>query len=94
LFHFLTDQSCIADQKTVEDKIEARELARIIEAFLDTLTAKERVIFMRRFVYTFLRVPAAVHNVVRKVVTDFSVFHVQFPYALFGTTPIPCCPTL
>ena len=35
----------------VEDEIEARELARIIEAFLDTLTAKERVIFMRRYAY-------------------------------------------
>ena len=36
-------EGCIADQKTVEDEIEARELARIIEAFLDTLTVKERV---------------------------------------------------
>ena len=44
-------EGCIADQKTVEDEIEARELARIIEAFLDTLTAKERVIFMRRYAY-------------------------------------------
>ena len=32
-------------------EIEARELARIIEVFLDTLTAKERVIFMRRYAY-------------------------------------------
>ena len=39
----------IADQKTVEDEIEARELARIIEAFLDTLTVENRVIFMRRY---------------------------------------------
>ena len=44
-------EACIADQKTVEDEIEARELARIIEVFLDTLTAKERVIFMRRYAY-------------------------------------------
>ena len=44
-------EGCIADQKTVEDEIEAKELARIIEAFLDTLTAKERVIFMRRYAY-------------------------------------------
>ena len=44
-------EGCIADQKTVEDEIEARELARIIEAFLDTLTAKERAIFMRRYAY-------------------------------------------
>ena len=39
----------IADQKTVEDEIEARELARIIEDFLDTLTLENRVIFMRRY---------------------------------------------
>ena len=39
----------IADQKTVEDEIEARELARIIEEFLDTLTLGNRVIFMRRY---------------------------------------------
>ena len=44
-------EGCIADQKTVEDEIEARGLARIIEAFLDTLTVKERVIFMRRYAY-------------------------------------------
>ena len=39
----------IADQKTVEDEIEARELARIIEVFLNTLTVENRVIFMRRY---------------------------------------------
>ena len=44
-------EGCIADHKTVEDEIEARELASIIENFLDTLTLKERVIFMRRYAY-------------------------------------------
>ena len=44
-------EGCIADHKTVEDEIEARELARVIEEFLDTLTEKERVIFMRRYAY-------------------------------------------
>ena len=44
-------EGCIADQKTVEDEVEAGELAHIIEAFLDTLTVKERVIFMRRYAY-------------------------------------------
>ena len=34
---------------TVEAEIEAKELARIIEAFLDTLTTENRVIFMRRY---------------------------------------------
>lgn len=44
-------EACIADQKIVEDEVEARELARIIESFLDTLTTKERIIFMRRYAY-------------------------------------------
>lgn len=39
----------IADTNTVEAEIEARELARIIESFLDTLTVENRVIFMRRY---------------------------------------------
>ena len=42
-------EGCIADRKTVEDEIEARELARIIGEFLDTLTLENRVIFMRRY---------------------------------------------
>ena len=42
-------EGCIAGLKTVEDEIEAKELARIIEEFLDTLTVENRVIFMRRY---------------------------------------------
>ena len=42
-------EACIADQKTVEDEIEAKELVRIIENFLDTLTVENRIIFMRRY---------------------------------------------
>lgn len=42
-------EACIADRNTVETDMEARELARIIESFLDTLTAENRVIFMRRY---------------------------------------------
>ena len=41
-------EAYIADTNTVEAEIEARELARIIESFLDTLTIENRVIFMRR----------------------------------------------
>ena len=44
-------EACIAAPNTVEAEIETRELARIIESFLDTLTVKERVIFMRRYAY-------------------------------------------
>ena len=42
-------EACIADPNTVEAEIEARELARIMESFLDTLTVENRVIFMRRY---------------------------------------------
>ena len=42
-------EACIADPSTVETEIEAKELARIIEDFLDTLTIENRVIFMRRY---------------------------------------------
>lgn len=42
-------EACIADPNTVEAELEARELARIIERFLDTLTVENRVIFMRRY---------------------------------------------
>ncbi|WP_343248948.1 sigma-70 family RNA polymerase sigma factor [Diplocloster hominis] len=39
----------LSSPNTVEMEIEARELARIIESFLDTLTVENRVIFMRRY---------------------------------------------
>lgn len=42
-------EACIAAPDTVESRMEARELARIMEEFLDTLTAENRVIFMRRY---------------------------------------------
>ncbi|MBO5095024.1 MAG: sigma-70 family RNA polymerase sigma factor [Lachnospiraceae bacterium] len=44
-------EACIADQGTVEAEMEARELARMIERFLETLSQKERVIFMLRYAY-------------------------------------------
>lgn len=34
---------------TVEDEVEAKALARLIEAFLDSLSLENRVIFMRRY---------------------------------------------
>ena len=36
---------------TVEVEMEARELAEIIDSFLETLTVENRVIFMRRYAY-------------------------------------------
>lgn len=42
-------EACVSDPSTVESEIEAKELAHIIERFLDTLTIENRVIFMRRY---------------------------------------------
>ena len=42
-------ETYVADTHTVEAEIDARELARSIESFLDTLTTENRVIFMRRY---------------------------------------------
>lgn len=42
-------ENCIATPNTVEADIEVKELAHIIEDYLDTLTVENRVIFMRRY---------------------------------------------
>lgn len=45
-------EEVLSSPNTVEDEIEARELARIIEDFLETMTAENRVIFMFRYAYS------------------------------------------
>lgn len=42
-------EACLADPNTVETEIEAKELAHILEQFLDTLTLENRTIFIRRY---------------------------------------------
>lgn len=42
-------ENSLSSPNTVESEIETKELARIIENFLDTLTVENRVIFMRRY---------------------------------------------
>ena len=42
-------EACLASPDTVETEIEARELAHILEDFLETLSLENRVIFMRRY---------------------------------------------
>lgn len=42
-------EDCVSSVNTVEAEYDAKELARIIESFLDTLTVQNRVIFMRRY---------------------------------------------
>lgn len=42
-------EGCLPDRSTAETELEARELARMIESFIDTLTPENRVIFMRRY---------------------------------------------
>lgn len=45
-------EATLSSPNTVEDEIEARELVRIIEDFLETLTAESRVVFMLRYAYS------------------------------------------
>lgn len=45
-------EASLSSPDTVEAEVEARELARIIEDFLETLTAETRVIFMLRYAYS------------------------------------------
>ena len=42
-------EECLASAATVEAEIEADELTRIIDSFLETLSQENRVIFMRRY---------------------------------------------
>lgn len=42
-------EACMAGPDTVEAEVETKELTRIIQAFLDTLSTQNRVIFMRRY---------------------------------------------
>ena len=41
--------SCFSLTSTVEDEIETKELAQMIEDFLDTLSLENRVIFLQRY---------------------------------------------
>ena len=44
-------EACIPDSNTVEDAVAAKELAEIINRFLDSLPYEDRFIFMRRYWY-------------------------------------------
>lgn len=45
-------ENCIPSGKTVEAELSAKELARIIDDFLDTLDKDNRVLFVRRYWYS------------------------------------------
>ena len=42
---------CIPDGKSIDERLEAEELARIIDGFLASLPAAERQVFVRRYWY-------------------------------------------
>lgn len=44
-------EGCIAAPGSVEDRLNGRELAKAIRAFLDTLPAREQDIFLRRYFF-------------------------------------------
>ena len=41
--------ACLSSANTVEDEVETKELAHIIEGFLETLSSENRVIFLQRY---------------------------------------------
>ena len=43
---------CLASPSTIEQEIAERELIKIIEAFLDSLSKENRVIFLRRYYFS------------------------------------------
>ena len=45
-------ESCIPSGKTIESELDAKELSRIIDDFLDTLDKENRVMFVRRYWYS------------------------------------------
>lgn len=45
-------ESCLTAPATVEQEIEANELSRLIDSFLDTLDKESRVMFVRRYWYS------------------------------------------
>ena len=45
-------ESTLASQASVEDELDARSLAGMIDTFLDALSEENRVIFMRRYWYS------------------------------------------
>lgn len=42
-------EGCLAGLEDVEHEIQTRELTRVLEEFLDTLSQRDRVIFVRRY---------------------------------------------
>ena len=42
---------CIPDSRSVEDRIDVKELARTIDRFLDTLSYEDKFLFMRRYYF-------------------------------------------
>ena len=43
---------CVPDRNTVEDTVAAKELAEVINRFLDTLSYEDKFVFMRRYWYS------------------------------------------
>ena len=55
-------EECLASPVTVEDEIAHKELVAAIEGFLDSLSAENRVIFLRRYWFA-----DSYHEIARKV---------------------------
>lgn len=78
-------ESCLSTPDTVETEVEARELALIIEGFLDTLTTENRIIFMRRywFLDTYKNIGAFVGLTEKNISVRLSRIRKQMKQYLF-----------
>ncbi len=45
-------EECLASSRTVEEELSAKELAQLLDHFLDTLGVEDRVMFLRRYWYS------------------------------------------
>lgn len=46
-------EECLASAETVETELSAKELTLLIDSFLDTLDAESRILFVRRYWYSY-----------------------------------------
>ena len=67
-------EGCIPDGETVEELFRAEELATHFDAFLDTLSKKNRVIFVRRYYFSepVAEIAKKMHMEPRKVTLSLS----------------------
>ena len=84
-------EGCIAAPGSVEDELNAKELAKAIRRFLDTLPAREQDIFLRRYFFLddpksiarrYAMNPATVHRTLSRTREKLKTYLTQEGYAV------------